>query len=76
MFHFHKMSDWSIIEKGKVVDRNHSQDVIGTYLTQERYCFKCGKTQVKTVSTTRLMPGYNKLIPGSIKQNIKQDTHS
>ncbi len=73
MFHFHKMSKWSIVEKGKVVDRHNTKVITGTYLTQERFCLKCDKIEIKTVATTYLCYSINQLIPESKKLNVKHD---
>lgn len=71
MFHFHKWTDWLTIETGKIVDYVWKKDVLGSYVTQERYCVKCGKTQLTTQKTTRKLSTV--LIPEVRKVRLKHD---
>jgi len=68
MFHFHKWSDWVVIESGKLIDQWMSHHILGSYVIQQRFCHKCGKTQVSTDKTTlrsdvRLVPEVTKKVP-------------
>lgn len=70
MFHFHKWSDWVVTERGRIVHQwiCGPEAVFGRYMIQERYCFKCGKTQIENQRTTlrndtRLIAEEKKTLP-------------
>lgn len=48
---FHEWSAWSIIARGEQRYVDHPQHVLGFYVSQERRCARCGKTQLRTVVT-------------------------
>lgn len=63
IFHRHDWSDWSITERGRVLDDFMSDDVmVGSYIVQDRFCRACGKHQIEQQrvgsvrSHVRLMP--------------------
>lgn len=73
MFHFHKYSDWSIVEKGRVVENGYSHKQIASYLLQERFCHKCGKTQIDMQMTEKFKIGSFELKPETKRLNVKHD---
>ena len=72
MFHFHKWSDWSIIERGKVFDSYNI--LVGSYILQERFCLTCNKSRLDQNATVSLLKGQYKLTPVYFKLNPKKDT--
>lgn len=51
LFHRHNWSDWSISERGRVVDAVYTKEVVGSYIVQDRFCRSCGKHQMKQQRT-------------------------
>jgi hypothetical protein len=50
MWHRHKWSDWSIVERGDVVTFI-SETKVGVYFVQERFCPECGLAQINEQQT-------------------------
>jgi len=44
LWHRHKWTDWLVTDTGTITYWN---DRVGWYLTQQRHCLSCGKTDVK-----------------------------
>lgn len=62
IFHRHDWSDWSISERGKVVDGIYHRDIVGSYIVQNRFCRKCGMHKIKQQRTGTIRSDV-KLVP-------------
>ena len=63
MFHRHTWTDWLVTERGRIVNKYYQHHKLGSYLAQERYCTKCGKTQINHQRTIIYSSQMHVLVP-------------